>query len=153
VDKDRILIDLSESTSSQFGKVEFQDQSPAQRVFSAIWSLESEVNNGGFSQYFQNTSAETAPYVAEALDAIGATETAKICRSAIASAFPKGLPMSPEAISSSADEFPTEIHDALDLLDEAFFKYPNNLTDLLFEYVSKHPEEFGTLPKPDSTQP
>jgi len=37
----------------------------------------------------------------------------------------------------------------LETLDSEFFEYPHNLTDLLFAYVSKHPEEFGELPKPD----
>jgi hypothetical protein len=34
-------------------------------------------------------------------------------------------------------------------LDQEFYSYPHNLTDLLFAYLSAHPEEFGTLPKPD----
>ena len=37
----------------------------------------------------------------------------------------------------------------LNALDGEFFKYPHNLTELLFAYVSKHPEDFGTLPRPD----
>jgi hypothetical protein len=35
------------------------------------------------------------------------------------------------------------------MLDNEFFAYPHNLTDLLFAYVSKHPEEFGTPPTAD----
>jgi len=35
-------------------------------------------------------------------------------------------------------------------LDNAFFKQPNDLTQLLFAFVSKHPEEFGELPKPEN---
>ncbi|HVB86992.1 MAG TPA: DUF4375 domain-containing protein [Candidatus Dormibacteraeota bacterium] len=34
-------------------------------------------------------------------------------------------------------------------LDQQFFAYPDNLTDLLFAFVTRHPEEFGQLPKPD----
>ena len=34
-------------------------------------------------------------------------------------------------------------------LDNQFFAYPDNLTDLLFAFVAKHPEEFGALPKAD----
>jgi len=37
----------------------------------------------------------------------------------------------------------------LEPLDQEFYSYPHNLTDLLFAYVSAHPEEFGALPKPD----
>jgi hypothetical protein len=147
MDKNSILIDLSESKRTKFGKEDFGTQSVPQKVFSSVWAVESEVNNGGFSQYFLNDSAETASFVAEALDSIGAPRTADICRRAIICAFPAGLPHTPEGISSAAAEFPDEILDALGIVDSEFFKYPDNLTDLLFSYVSADPEEFGELPQ------
>ncbi len=147
--KNHILIDLSTSEKTSFGKEDFAEQSQPQKVFSAIWALESEVNNGGFSQYFLNSSAESASFVVEALETVGAPDTAAICRRAIAVAFPVGLPGSEEAVRSAAADFPDEILEELEPLDEEFFSYPNNLTDLLFDYVSKNPEEFGKLPKPD----
>jgi hypothetical protein len=147
--KNHILIRLSESENTQFGKEDFATQSTPQKVFSAIWALESEVNNGGFSQYFLNYSCETASFVAEALDSIGAPRTADICRRAITTAFPAGLPGNPDAISAAAAEFSNEVRKNLGSLDNQFFAYPHNLTDLLFAFVSKYPEEFGTLPKAD----
>src|SRR5580765_992814 len=103
--KNHILISLSESDKTQFGKQDFATQSTPQKVFSSIWALESEVNNGGFSQYFLNDSAGTAAFIAEALDTIGAPRTADVCRRAIATAFPSGLPSSAEAISTAAADF------------------------------------------------
>ncbi len=147
--KNHILIHLSESDKTSFGKQEFASQSVPQKVFSAIWAVESEVNNGGFSQYFLNSSAESASFVAEALESIGAPETADICRRAIAVAFPHGLPPSHVAIRSTAADFSDEVVATLVPLDQEFFSYPHDLTDLLFSYVSDHPEEFGRLPKPD----
>ncbi len=149
MDKTNILIDLSESDKTKFGKEDFATQSTPQKVFSAIWAVESEVNNGGFAQYFQNSSAETAGFVVEALNLIGAPRTADICKRAIATAFPSGLPATPDAVSSDADDFSEEILDELEALDDEFIEYPHNLTELLFDFVSKHPQEFGTLPKPD----
>ena len=35
------------------------------------------------------------------------------------------------------------------MLDREFYKYSHNLADLLFAYVSGHPEEFGALPEPE----
>jgi hypothetical protein len=118
-------------------------------VFSSIWAVESEVNNGGFSQYFLNSSCETAGFVSEALETIGAPSTADICRRAIAAAFPDGLPSDPEAIRSAASDFSEETEEKLDSLSNEFFQYPHDLTQLLFAYVSKHPEEFGEMPEPD----
>ncbi len=146
MNKNSILINLSESEKTRFGKEDFARQSMPQKVFSAIWAVESEVNNGGFSQYFVNSSAESAPFVVEALETIGAPETAAICKRAIAAAFPAGLPRSVEAIRSAAGDFPDEVLEKLEPLDQEFFSYPHDLTDLLFAYVSEHPEEFGPLP-------
>src|ERR1700722_18072056 len=147
--KDNILISLSESDKTQFGKQDFATQSTTQQVFSSVWAVEAEVNNGGFSQYFLNDSCETAVFVAKALDTIGAPRTADICRRAIATAYPAGLPPTPKTISTAAADFPDEILEQLALVDNEFFAYPHNLTDLLFAYVSKHRGEFGELPKAD----
>jgi len=149
MNKNTALIDLSESDRTKFGKEDFLAQSIAQKVFSAIWAAESEINNGGFAQYFQNTSCETAPFVVEAFAAIGAPRTADICRRAIAVAFPDGLPSTPDAISAATADFTDDMTEQLEALDTEFFQYPHNLTALLFTFVSKHPEEFGPLPEVD----
>jgi hypothetical protein len=109
MNKNEILIGLSESENTRFGKEDFAVQSPPQKVFSAIWAVESEVNNGGFSQYFSNDSAGSASFVVQALETIGAPRTANICNRAVVTAFPGGLPTTVEAIRSVANDFPEEI--------------------------------------------
>jgi len=106
MDKNKFLIDLSETDRTDFGKKKFSEQSHPQKVFSAIWAVESEVNNGGFAQYFENESGETAHFVAEALDTVEAPLTAAICRRAISTAFPDGLPEAPGAIGITAHYCP-----------------------------------------------
>ena len=145
MDMNSILIALSSSGQTDFGREDFANQSTPQKVFSAVWALESEVNNGGFSQYFSNSSAETAPFVAEALETIQATKAAEICRRAIATAFPAGLPSRPEDIQSAAEDFSADITEHLSTIDEEFFSYPDDLTRLLFIYVRNHPEAFGEI--------
>jgi hypothetical protein len=150
--KNEILIGLSESERTKFGKEDFALQSFPQKVFSSIWAIESEVNNGGFSQFFLNGSAETVPFVADALDTIGALRTAAICRRAVERAFPDGLPATPDEISSSSAEFSDDLLAELDAIDREFLAYPDNLTDLLFAYVCRHPEEFGPVPNPSGAK-
>jgi hypothetical protein len=149
MNKNELLIELSESSLAKIGKEEFAQQSLPQKVFSAIWEVESEVNNGGFSQYFSNDSAESASFVVQALETIGAPRTASICNRAIVTAFPAGVPTTVEAIRSVAADFSDKILSELEPLDQEFLSYPHNLTNLLFAYVSAHAEEFGTLAKPD----
>jgi uncharacterized protein DUF4375 len=146
--KNEILIGLSESERTKVGKEDFALQSLPQKVFSSVWAVESEVNNGGFSQYFLNSSAETAAFLVDALETIGAPKTADICRRAIDCAFPHRLPPTAENISSLAAEFSEDTLAQLDTLDTEFFAYPHDLTELLYAYVSFHPEEFGTVPTP-----
>jgi hypothetical protein len=149
MNKNELLIKLSESSMPKIGKEEFARQSLPQKVFSAIWEVESEVNNGGFSQYFSNHSAESASFIVQALETIGAPRTANICNRAIVTAFPSGLPPTVEDIRAAANDFSEGILAKLEPLDQEFFSYPHNLTDLLFTYVNRHPEEFGTLGKSD----
>ena len=40
----------------------------------SLYKFEMEVNNGGLCQFFVNSSSECAPFIGEALEAIGATE-------------------------------------------------------------------------------
>lgn len=101
--KGLLLIKLSESTNSQFGKVDFEKQPMPQKVFSALWTLMSEVGNGGFWQYFANSSAETAYFAVEALQIIGAHKTAEVTQLAINVAFPDGLPKDYEDIRAMAN--------------------------------------------------
>ncbi len=140
---------LSNSDKTEFGKDNFATQSLPQKVFSSLWALESEVNNGGFQQYFYNDSAETVPFIADALELIGAARTAQICRQAILAAFPAGPPSTPEAVSSAAADFDDETLEKLDKLDREFFAYPDNLTDLLYAFVAEHPDEFGPIAQAD----
>src|SRR5207244_12671714 len=48
--------------------------------------------------------------------------------------------------SFGCGDFPDEVLEKLEPLDQEFFSYPHDLTDLLFAYASEHPEEFGPLP-------
>jgi Domain of unknown function (DUF4375) len=113
------------------------------RVFRAIWELEAQVNNGGFHQYFWNTSAWTVPGISDALRAIGATATAAIVNDAIA-AVGRNVPwQDDEARREKLAASPDTVRQELEGLDQAFFRYPNDLTTLLYQYVCKHRNQIG----------
>jgi hypothetical protein len=143
MDKNEFLIDLSESSQTQFGKFDFTKQSLPQKVFSAIWSLEGEVNNGGFQFFFLNSSAERAPFIAEALYTIGAKHTAEMWIRVTEIAFPEGLPSNADEISSKAKNFDGEQLADLDELDQDFYARSEDMTELLFAYVMSHKDVFG----------
>jgi len=144
LNKNKFLIGLSKSSQTSFGKIDFELQSPVQKVFSTIWSVESEVNNGGFVQYFCNSSAETARFLVSALTEIKAPKTAKICGKAIALVFPSGLPTTSLEVSMIASQMDEKTESALRELDTEFCGYPHDLTELLYDFVVLHAGEFTT---------
>jgi|SRR5882672_8328576 len=146
MDKNGFLIDLSESPRSEFGKVPFAQQSEPQRVFSCLWAIESEVNNGGFLQYFENDSGETAEFAPWALRTIGAIKMAAIAQDALSVFLPEKPAPDTDARRDQLEHLPPEAGEALERLDTAFMAYPDNLTDLLYEFVRSHPDAFGPTP-------
>jgi hypothetical protein len=145
MDKNAFLIELSESDRTDFGRVDFKEQTEEQQVFSAIWELESQVNNGGFTQYFQSAEGHTANFAPTALRRIGAAKCADIVARAIATVSEDTLPEDQESREQLIEGLDSEASDALESLDQEFFGYPNDLTELLFEYVHSNPQAFGTI--------
>ncbi len=142
IDKVEFLIELSESTKTQFGKVDFSEQRFHQKVFAAIWYLDGELHNGGFAQYFSNPSGETALFVEVALKEIGAKQVLKIWNRAVSIAFPSGMPLSAAEIFNVANGLTSEQLEKLDIIDQKFYSYQDVLADLLYNYVSLHAKEF-----------
>ena len=117
-----------------------ENLSAAQRVFYLNQNLEREVNNGGFHQYFFNSSGDHADESVLALGAIGALNTAELLREAIGK-FPDGK------VPEDQDERQVLMLDAIPIsifggLDEKFFAYEDPLTDLNFEWIRKNAGEF-----------
>ncbi len=146
MDKNGILIKMSASDRTQFGRVAFRDQSEIHQVFSAIWELESQVNNGGFEQYFCNSDGDAVSFAPTALRTIGAKACASIVQRALAVVSTQPLPDDPAERERLVHDLDDAAVGRLNELDGEFFAYPDNLTDLLYEFVSAHPEEFGTVP-------
>ncbi len=115
--------------------------SEPQKMFYINQNLEREVNNGGFNQYFLNSSGDYAHETLQSLKLIGAVKTAEILRQAI-SKFPQGkVPKSRETRQEVIDKIDpsTEIWEQL---DQEFFRYQENLNELNIAYIKKHLNEF-----------
>src|SRR5258708_38471529 len=82
-DTNRRLIKLAEGPNIRFWRIDYDQLSFAERVFELIWELESEANIGGFHQYFWNSTCALAPYVVNALHALGAVPAAALVQAAL----------------------------------------------------------------------
>ena len=83
-----------------------------------------EVNNGGFSQYFFNSSGDFSNELVVAFITIGANATAAICQKAIA-AFGRDIPDDRYERQEMLDELESNKID--EILEEAPTKYENGL--------------------------
>jgi hypothetical protein len=137
----RRLIRLSEQGG--FWSVDYDGLTPAKRVFRIVWELEAEVNNGGFDQYFFNSSGRLACYALDALLAIQAPSMAAIVRDAIEAVGGDPPWAGDGARQGRVINLTPAGKEKLEALDRQFWRYPDSLTELLYLYVVKHRDEFG----------
>ncbi|MEM7331309.1 MAG: DMP19 family protein [Chloroflexota bacterium] len=99
-----------------------------------IHMLEAQINNGGFDQYFFNSSGLFVQETVEALELIGAAKTKKLLADAIALSFPDGYPVDPTTHRQAMvdDE---SVFDALDELDQKFYAYEEPLYSLVNAFL------------------
>jgi hypothetical protein len=99
-----------------------------------VREFEDEINNGGFHQFFNNSSGDNSTETVFALEIIGALTTADIVKRAIAR-FPEGIaPKDRKArLELLWENFPTT-HE-FDDLDAEFWPYPDDLSALLATHL------------------
>ena len=117
--------------------------SEAERIFYITQTLEMEVNNGGFSQFFYNSSGDFSNELVGAFTAIGANTTASICQKAI-DAFGRDIPVDRDERQEMLDELESdELDEILEECDNAFFAYEDDLNELNYNFVVKNKEQFS----------
>ena len=116
--------------------------SKEERIFYITQTLEMEVNNGGFSQFFYNSSGDFSNELVGAFTAIGANATADICQKAIL-AFGRDIPVDRNEREEMLDELENdEIDEILEECDSAFCDYEDDLNQLNYDFVMKNKESF-----------
>jgi hypothetical protein len=106
----------------------------------AVEALEREVNNGGYGQFFINSSKEYAPIVVDALRRIASTEVATLTQDAINALGIEG-PVTIKAIDLAMEEENTERDDALEACDERYYKVVGDLAGRLFQFIKSNRRE------------
>lgn len=116
----------------------------------AVNRLRGEVFNGGYDQFFRNSSGLTAPFIVDALRAIGAEEVARITERAIAAVGSSDPERIDEILFS--DEGEEERDAELGRCDDLYYAYHDANRDaldrMLLEYLKSHRDEVDlTFPK------
>lgn len=97
----------------------------AMKYLYATWTLELEVDDGGFSQFFENYGTD---FTKEAIDGyrfFGANEQADVVAEAVGAYYKKG-------------------ERQFDDLDDKFYSNESKATDLKIKYIREHIDQFTT---------
>lgn len=114
---------------------------PQQAIY-IICLLEAEVNNGGFNQYYYNSSGQFAKLAPGALKLVGATQFAALTQAANKMYeeekhhVTKHQDGTPEGFSKSYDNNP------LDEFDDQFYKLKEPLAELQIAFIRKNKSAF-----------
>lgn len=129
------LFTLVDDIQAREASAGYASLAPAEQVFFCVWTVEAEVNNGGFEQLYENTSADVVAHAPTAFRAIDAAHTASLLEEANAVFGPDG----PPASQAAREELIADLDDvALDRLEEltgSFLEYHDNLSELLAAYM------------------
>jgi hypothetical protein len=126
---DSLVLAIEQALSSR------TDLNDAEVVVMSVEALEREVNNGGFQQFFANSSREHASHVVFSLQRIGCPKTAAIAQRAIDALGLVG-PVTPDAIEDAICQDDDARYAILEECDAAYYQGEEEpIADKLFAFV------------------
>ena len=121
----------------------YENLNDFEKTFLYVEILEAEVNNGGFDQYFYNSSGDYADETLESLRKIGATKTAKLVESAF-KIFPvQPIPKDNEKRREILKSIENQTSEKWNQLEDEFYLYEENIGGLVLEYVRQNKSKFN----------
>lgn len=109
-----------------------------------IWVLEAEVNNGGYNQFYFNSSGQFYKHLPEALKLVGANKFADLTKRAN-DTFEKENPKITQYQDGTLEGFSKSYeNNPLNKFDDEFYSLykTENLQDLQVEFIKTHKAEF-----------
>jgi hypothetical protein len=117
--------------------------SPGVRALYVTWGVEAEVNNGGFNQYYFNSSGAFAPDAVGAFEYFGATQHAALMREANSVRAAEAKDMAKFKDAGTIEAFSESYeHTKLNPLDDRFFALKEDLSALRIARIREMPEQF-----------
>lgn len=137
-----VIVDTVYSESRRAGNIDALGS--AARVIYLVTSVAGEVRNGGFHQYFSNSSGEHAHEAHRALVEVGAAETARLLESALGAFSDGSVPTDRLERNSELDAADGRRPGFLDALDREFYALEarepvqEDLGELLLAFMRRH---------------
>jgi hypothetical protein len=117
------------------------DLSDEELVVLAVEAIEREVNNGGYHQFFFNSSHVYSLIAVDALTRIGCTETAAITKKAIAALKMKSV--TPRSVQKAITKENPQRDEILDACDGLYYNAGEPIADRLFAFIQTHPDKIS----------
>jgi len=136
--QEKLLFDYADVAFDRLARNGYDKLDSVDKVFVCVWSLEGEVDNGGFDQYYFNTSGDWAFDTPNALLEIGATHTAAIVERGNVLFGDSGPSPDSTIRQDQLDGLSESAQDKLHALDDEFYRYNDDLSALLAAYLAKH---------------
>ena len=136
---DSLLCALEQAIQLRQDRMPDVATTPQEHTLVAIMALQREVNNGGYHQFFVNSSCKYALTVVPALESIGCETTAALTQRALAALNVQ--PATLRAIEESILKPNPERDEALDALDKEFYK-SFEIEPKLLAFVESHRQAF-----------
>lgn len=137
-----IELDTRVNELSDYGE-DISKLTAPQKVLLFVENVEREVNNGGFNQFFWNSSGDYAHESLAALEVIGAKKTADIVRRAMAQWPDLNIPKDKTEREDLLMQIEKQAEADWRQCEEEFFAYEEDISQLLIQYVKKHKQEFN----------
>ncbi|UCH35845.1 MAG: DUF4375 domain-containing protein [Armatimonadota bacterium] len=131
---DSLVAAFEEALGRKAARVGTENLTDEESIILAVEALEREVNNGGYGQFFANTSNEFAPIIVDALTRIGCPKVAALTQDAINTLGIQG-PVAGDAIDRAMAQASEERDDELAECDDRYFESAGDLSIPLFEFI------------------
>ena len=132
-----------QAKAKQVGEAGLTDE---ERLVLAVLALDREVNNGGYHQFFWNSSRRFSPMIVESLRRIGRTAAASLTERAITALRLKSLTV--EAVEQAILEENTERDAILDACDKEFYKL-DSADESFFKFIEDNQSQIQLVKTED----
>lgn len=110
-------------------------------IYGTLW-CDSEVDNGGFNQFFSNSTGMLGPEAVEGFRLIGMDETAKTVEAAIAFAKFDPYPRERKERQERLEKAESNLDTWYEKIDKPFYAANESMEAKQAAYIRAHPEEF-----------
>lgn len=130
---DSLVLAFEEAISQRAEREGGHSLTDEERIVLAVEALEREVNNGGYDQFFVNSSRVFASIIVDALQRIGCRKTATITQKAVNAL---GSPdLTAEVIDTAMASVNEQRTAAFSQCDNAYYEYAEPIAERLFAFI------------------